>query len=222
MEETLTINPFKLFAEAWDIFRAKWAKILSVLVVAYLVQIVGNESVKLVTNSAGQSSLMALVFSLLMMAMQIFISAGLIFTILKVVRKQEFAWSDIFSQAGKFWQYLKTSVVLGLMIGGGLILLVIPGIYLSLKYWAVMWLIIDKDGLTFKEALSLSAKMTENIKWQLLLVYFVLAAINIAGALLLGVGLLISLPVTYLSGALLYTQLLPRIDDKPLLDNEVA
>ena len=210
----IKINSISLLKQAWDIFRAQWSKVISVLVVAFLIEMVGDKSMDIITKAVGSASIMSFVFSIVLLLVEAFVSAGLIFVILKIIRGQIYAWSDVFSQTDKFWLYLKASFVVGLRVLIGLILLVIPGIYLGLKYWPVTYLVIDKDNLTVKEAMLLAAKMTENIKWQLGTFYLLLIMINIAGGLLFGIGLLVSMPVSYIAGGLLYNHLLKRTENK--------
>jgi uncharacterized membrane protein len=113
---------------------------------------------------------------------------------------------DLAKQAqnfGAFIQYFVTSLVVGLLIGIGFILLIVPGIYLALKYGFAMLLTID-EGLGVGAAMERSSKMTEGRKMNLLGFMVVSLIINIVGAMLLGLGLLITIPVTMLAYTILY------------------
>ena len=77
----------------------------------------------------------------------------------------------------------------------GFALLILPGIYLAVAYLFAQPLVIDK-GADFWQAMETSRKLITK-KWfsffGLLLVLFLL---NLAGAILLGVGLLVTIPLS--------------------------
>ena len=99
-----------------------------------------------------------------------------------------------------FWKYLLTSIVVGIIVIVGLILLIVPGIIWALRYMFAQYLVMDRH-LDASEALSESAKITYGHKWQLLGFGLVLVGINILGAVCLLVGLLVSIPVSSLAFA---------------------
>jgi uncharacterized membrane protein len=152
----------------------------------------------------------ALVFGLIALfvgiVVQVFIKMGSIAIALK-------ANDDIASAAlgdlwapEMFWQYFLASIAVGLMVVAGFILLIIPGVYIALRFMFVPYLVVDrrmKVGAALKE----SSRMTEGRKWQLLGLVLLLVLINIAGALLLLVGLLVTMPVTTIALAHAYRTL---------------
>jgi len=105
------------------------------------------------------------------------------------------------------WEYFLGTLLYGLIVLAGLILLIVPGIYWALRYQFTAFLIVDK-GMKPMEALKMSAKMTEGLKWKLLLYYFAVMGINILGMLALMVGMLVSVPVTTLGYAHIYRKVL--------------
>lgn len=102
-----------------------------------------------------------------------------------------------------FWRFVGASILYGLIIVGGLILLIVPGIIWALKYMFVPIIVIDR-GMYPMEALRESARITTNHKWELFLLCLVLAGVNILGALCLLVGLLVSVPVSALATVYVY------------------
>lgn len=105
-----------------------------------------------------------------------------------------------------FVAFFLTNLVYGLIVIGGLILLIVPGIIWSIKYIFAPYLVIDK-GLGVRDALRESARMTDGHKWDLLLFGLRLFLINILGFVCLIVGLLVSVPVTWLAFAHMYRTL---------------
>ena len=87
-----------------------------------------------------------------------------------------------------------------------MVLLIFPGIYWGLKYQFTIYLIIDK-GLGIKAAMQESARMTNGKKSSLFWFDFVCACVMILGAICLGVGVLVAMPVVWLAGATVYRKL---------------
>ena len=57
--------------------------------------------------------------------------------------------------------------LVGFVVVVGLALLVVPGVYLSIRFMFVPILIVDKE-LTIKEAFKKSTTLTKGVKWKLL------------------------------------------------------
>lgn len=94
-----------------------------------------------------------------------------------------------------FWKFVLASLLLGVVIVLGLILFIIPGIIFMLRYLFVQYLVMDRKLGAF-EAMKESARITRGNHLNLLVFIILIMFINILGALCLGVGLLVSIPVT--------------------------
>ena len=105
-----------------------------------------------------------------------------------------------------FWKFLGATLLTGLAIIVGLLLLIVPGIIFMLMFMFVMFIVIDR-GLGPVEAMKESARITRGYKWQLLGFVLVLALINVLGMLALLVGLFVTIPVTSLAFAHAYRAL---------------
>lgn len=113
--------------------------------------------------------------------------------------------SDLFKTNGVFWQYLATSLLVGLIVFGGLLLLIVPGIIWLLKYQYAPILVLDKK-LDITEAIRTSGEITKGHKGWLFGFAIVMGLINIAGALALIVGLLFTIPITIMAYIYVYRQ----------------
>ncbi len=98
----------------------------------------------------------------------------------------------------------------GLLYLSGVILgigaLVVPGVYLAMRFSQVGFAMAAED-LGVGASLRRSAELTRGALPELLGFSALLVAINVAGAALLGVGLVVSVPVTVLAMASVYRQL---------------
>lgn len=88
----------------------------------------------------------------------------------------------------------------------GLAALVVPGLYLAMRYSQVGFAMAAED-LGIGASLRRSGELTRGALPALLGFSALLVVINLAGAALLGVGLIVSLPVTVLAMAAVYRQL---------------
>ena len=98
----------------------------------------------------------------------------------------------------QYWSYLATVIILGAGIVVGLLLFIIPGIFLIVLWMFAKYSVVDKN-LGPIEALKYSARIGAGHRWNLLLFVIALIVLNIIGAILLLVGLLVTIPVSGLA-----------------------
>ena len=113
-----------------------------------------------------------------------------------------------------FLNFLAASVVVGLAIGAGFILLIVPGIIFALMFMFTTFIVVDREAGPI-EAMKESKRITYGYKWPLLGFALVLALINLLGLLALVVGLLVSIPVTTLAFVHAYRALSNRAPTAP-------
>ncbi len=94
-----------------------------------------------------------------------------------------------------------------LIIMGGLILLILPGIYLAIRIQFAPYLIVEHKNMGPIEAIKKSMDMTKGIFWKLFGFALIFVFINLLGLLFFGVGLVITLPVTGIAYTYLYRKL---------------
>ena len=116
-------------------------------------------------------------------------------------------FSDLFSCFPLFFKYLFGSILYGLIVVGGVLLLIVPGIIWAIAYQFFSYLIIDKK-MGPVAALKKSGQITKGVKWNLFLFGLLLAGINILGALALVIGLFVTIPTTMVATAFVYRKLL--------------
>lgn len=105
-----------------------------------------------------------------------------------------------------FFKFLLGYILYTVVVIVGFILLIVPGIYLAIKYQYVQYLIVDKNLDVF-EAFKESGKMTDGHKWNLFLLVLLFLGITILGVMALGIGLLISIPILIVAQAYVYKKL---------------
>lgn len=137
---------------------------------------------------------------------------GMVVVTLKIVDNKTVSWSDVFVFDRRFFLYILGIILYGFVVGIGFLVLIIPGIYLALRYGFFWYGIIDGKKGVF-DAFHESAVITRGVKWQLLLFALATIGVMILGFVALGVGVLVAMPVTMLASAHLYRVLLSQSAD---------
>jgi uncharacterized membrane protein len=157
------------------------------------------------------SSALAFLFQIVGWVAGLIVSIGMITIALKFLDNQSPVFEDLFSFKPHFWRYLGASILTGLVVWAGMILLVIPGIYWAIKFQFYGYFVVDQKCDPI-ESMRRSSRLTQDVKWKLLAFGIVLAIINAIGALCLFVGLLVTIPVTLLAYSSVYRKLLDQTE----------
>ncbi|EKD46765.1 MAG: hypothetical protein ACD_67C00071G0001 [uncultured bacterium] len=189
----------KIVSLSWDIFKNN-AKFLLLLTLTYLgIRILEG----VLQEAVEKSSLATLIFGITFLVLDILISIGLIQVFLKISRSQKAEIKELIGNKRYFWKFLGGSILYVLIILGGLILLIVPGIIWAYKYTLFAYFIVDKD-MDVVQALKASADSMQGFKWKLFLLQLLMLAVLFAGILCLGVGVLVSLIIISLMSAFFY------------------
>ena len=114
---------------------------------------------------------------------------------------------DLFAWDGPtLWRYFLASLLYSVIVAVGLVLLIVPGVIFSVRYAFYGYAVVEQNAGP-REALAQSAAATRGAWWTVSLFGLVTILVNILGALLLGIGLLVTVPVTTLAAAWVYRKL---------------
>lgn len=148
--------------------------------------------------NASHNGFVAFVMFLISIALGTYIEMAIISFLLKAHESTEgITFQSVISNL-PFWQYLIAKILLALITGIGFVLLIVPGIIFMLMFLMTQYLVVDKK-LGPIEALKESRRITKGHKGQLLLLVLTVAGLNILGAIVLLVGLFVSIPVSMLA-----------------------
>jgi uncharacterized membrane protein len=140
---------------------------------------------------------------------------------LRYCDSQKADYPDLVEGYAKFWDILLGSILYGLLVFAGFILLIIPGIYWAVRYHYFPYLIIDRD-MGPVEAIKKSGQLTRGVWWNLFLFWIVIFAINLVGAILCLVGLLFTIPWTFVAVAYVYRYLLAETPTAQVTEGPLA
>lgn len=153
-----------------------------------------------------KEGLLSWVVSLAGYVVQSLLELGAMAVALKLLDGQPTKFSDVFSQHPQLLQFLIATIVGGVAVVAGLIVFIIPGIYIALRLSQAGFMIVDRKGSGI-EALKQSWAVTRGHTLQLLFLSITLAILNVIGALLLFIGLLITIPISTVAAAFVYRKI---------------
>jgi TM2 domain-containing membrane protein YozV len=133
------------------------------------------------------------------------LTAGIFVVAFKVLQNKSTNFIDIFQGFQNWGDFVIASFLIGVFITVGILLFVIPGIYLSVSYIFVFPIIVDRE-FSFSEAMKASRKIINKHWFGWFAFSFFLLVCNIIGGLLFGFGWLITGPISICATAVAYQQ----------------
>lgn len=124
----------------------------------------------------------------------------------KLLQNHTPKFSDFFLGFRFFIPLLLTAMIGGALTGIGLLLLIIPGLYLMVSYLFAASLVVDRR-LDFWAALELSRRTVQPQWFSFFAFLLLLLLLNLIGAALLVIGLLVSVPLTGCAVTVAYADL---------------
>jgi hypothetical protein len=123
------------------------------------------------------------------------LNGGFFYVLLRRIRGEAVSAGDVFVGFGiAFAQLFLAHLVVSLLTCVGLVLCILPGIYLAVGYLFALPLVIDKR-MEFWTAMEVSRQVVHR-HWWIIFAYAILSMLVIClGALLCGVGLLVAMPL---------------------------
>lgn len=124
---------------------------------------------------------------------------------IRLVDGQEVSYADFWRPQSRFWFYVLATLLYGLIIGVGTLLLIVPGIIFGLMFMFYGYVMVEK-GLGPIDALKESKRLTDGVKWKLFLFSLLVIGLNLLGVLAIIIGVLVTMTITFIALAHLYRQ----------------
>lgn len=148
---------------------------------------------------------------------QTWLEMGATRIVLDVHDDKDVEFRDLFGQASLLWRFLFAEILAGIIVFVGLLLFIIPGVIAAVGLFLIPYIVIDK-GLGPVEAIKDSWRLTKGHKWNIFWFIILLILLNLVGALAFGVGLLATLPVSFVATVYVYRWLDKQ--DTPVVQTE--
>jgi hypothetical protein len=129
--------------------------------------------------------------------------AGISMVGIRRAANQPISFNEIFSHFGRTLPILITALMSTVLIYLGFLLLVIPGIYLAIAYMLAIPLVVER-GLSPWQAMEASRKAISQHWFKVFGLVLLLVLISMIGAIPLGIGLIWTIPLFFISAGVLY------------------
>ncbi len=204
------ISVIESWGVAWGVFKKNWLIVLYAAfvpaLISFLLEIISKKAVTWL-----DAGVIVLVLGTLYFVLRFFFSMllnlGTLRIQLGVMNGNKMKYSDLFNPKGLYWKFIGGTILYSLVVLGGLILLIIPGIYFAIRYLFVPYLIIDKN-MNIGDAFAKSTEMTNGKKWSILAFLIVTIIFSLLGLIVLFVGVVFTSAIAYLAIIHMYQTLL--------------
>lgn len=161
----------ELKSKAKKSMEGKWGKILVVFILYTLI----SSAIQLIyTVKTGQdsSTTISTSTSLISSIITAFFVLGYNTFFLKLARNEEVEVNILWSKTGQFIRAFVATFLIGLAVGLGLVLLLIPGIIFALMFSMTMFIMVDDEQISPVDAMKKSAEMMKGHKSDLFILIF--------------------------------------------------
>lgn len=187
----------------WNTMKSNIGFFIGLLIIAFLIESIPSAIGNIVSRDF---PFISLIFYFAGWVLGFVVQMGLIKISLNFCDGVKGQFNDLLSSFNLLITFIAGSILYGLIILGGFLLLIVPGIIWTIKFSLFSYFIIDHE-LGPIEALKASAKATMGAKWNLFLFGLLLGLINFAGALCLLIGLFATIPISMVAFAHVYRHL---------------
>ncbi len=199
----------------WNTMKSNFWFFFGIIWIAFGVSFFCALIMQLIIFSARHSLTGIIIFILVIIyiiavAVNALIQMGYINVALKLCRNEKPKLSDFLSQYPLIIDFLIASLLYGLIMMAGFILLIVPGIIWGIKFQFYGYFIIEQKCGPI-EALKKSSELTENIKGKLFIFGLVIYGINLLGAMAIVIGTFFALPTTLVAYTKVYRELLGQL-----------
>lgn len=199
-----------LLSESWNLVKGTKGIIIGGFLVFYVVMMIATFILGAVVGifSALSESMMAAIIgqilvSLLASALSYPFMAGINMVGIRRAAGQPISFNEIFNHFGRIVPLIITALVMMLLVYLGMILLILPGIYLAVAYMLAIPLVVER-GLSPWQALEASRKAISQHWFKVFGLFLVLGLITMVSAIPLGIGLVWSIPLFVVAMGVLY------------------
>lgn len=184
----------------WELTKKRYPLILS-----FLGTFVALGVVRFALDKAIDAVAIKVILGLGFQVLNWFVTFNALGVSIKLIDGQEVSYGDLWRPQGPFWFYVLATLLYGLITAAGVLLLIVPGIIWGLMFMFYGYAMIEKKCGPI-QALKASKALTSGAKGGLFLFTLTSIGINLLGALLIGLGLFVTLPMTYFAIAHIYRQ----------------
>ena len=208
------------FKFGWEVFKKKpWFLIGITLFMVCFDLVIGVVQEFLMLSGSVSGMIMIFILEVGSLVVGVVLGIGIIEIVLRMYDNKPVRFSFLFKKINLFWVFFGIIIVTHFIILGGGMFFIVPGVIAAIALMFAAVLVVDKNTGVM-EAVRMSWAMTEGYKGQLFVFIVVAVVVNILGVLALLIGLLVTIPVSYIATIYVYRKLLARAEAKKKLSVE--
>lgn len=198
-------SPSAAISFGWNTFKANPGFLIGLVIIPQIITL-GVTFILGGVNKSSENSAIGLISFLIILAVDLTVSVGVIKALLNFVDSGKGNFSDLFNNYRLVPNYVISSIFVGLFVLVGIILLIIPGFYFLYRTMFYSYFLVDKKMGPI-EAIKASWNATKGNVWNIIGFQFLTFGVVILGFLALIVGLLVAIPVVSVATVYVYRKL---------------
>ena len=210
----------KILLSAWKIVRDNLVFFIGFMLFVSLINIAPELMIRKYYNLLAEDKTLSLIVQGILFIIQLIVGYLIVKIPLLTIDGLEINKENILPSSRTFYSYTIGSAIYGIgivllimmmgMSGSIGIVFIFPLIFLILKFQFVNFIIIDKKTNVIS-AFRISNEVTKDELMELFLFIILLFLINLLGAFVFLIGLLLTLPVSIIAIALIYRELIKKV-----------
>ncbi|WP_250122061.1 hypothetical protein [Chroococcidiopsis sp. CCMEE 29] len=181
LQQEYTVKTGKYISRGWEMFNQNIGSFISFLFLVFLINV-----------GLGFIPRIGEIASLVLVAP---LNAGFLLFTLKIAQGQNTTFSDFFTGFKYFKSVFLASLLTTIFTVIGIFFLVIPGIYLAAAYTFTIPLLVEKE-IKVWDAMEASRAIITKRWYSMFFFILILGLLNLSGLLLIGFGLLLTVPLS--------------------------
>jgi hypothetical protein len=206
------VEPGMALQMSWELLKTNLPLLLTTHGTFLLIQLAFSSMSNIAEQNGQTGAVMAI--TLTSTLLQWFMTIGLIIVTLAIARGQQSEFGAMFSGNRWFLRVVLANILFGLMVGFGLLLFIIPGIYLALRFWPTHYFIVDRD-CDVMEAFNLAGEYTEGNKMSCFGMAGLTFVVMLAGLLMFCVGIFFAYPIVSMMWTIAYLMMTRQPIQRP-------
>lgn len=209
-----------ILSYAWNIWKDNLLLVFVATLIVFAITLplsFGADWVAGFLENNGQPTAASIAFSisswLINNLLGIFLGIGNAQLLLALLRRQPATLGMLFGGGERFLPALGYSILFGLAVTAGFVLLIVPGLFLLFRYWPGYYLVIDRRTPVM-EAFTLAGEITRGNTMNTFRVGLMGTGIGLLGFLACIVGILFAQPLAMLLFGSAYLMMSGQIDPK--------
>lgn len=213
------INRIEIKKEAKEIISNKLGEAIKILLLLFLISFLAGFVIGFgmeIFEIDSDSNLGTTIKSVLEIILNGLFSFGMLSFFLKLSRGEDVTYKELFSKTNMFFKFIITSLLMGLIIAGGCLLFIIPGIILAIALSLTMYVLLDNPNMSSIDAIKRSYDMMKGYKMEFFMLQLSFLGWLILGIFTLGILYLWLIPYMSVAQANFYNKIKDIYDQKNL------